>query len=139
MNKDGTLSHDGEYYYNYNLSSSATYGKYDVKVTATTSDGAIVIDKTSFMILPWNASEETRSITGIGQAKDISDKDLEHIIWLSYMEALRDVYEHHYGESPKGNPDTGAGFDGTNTTFQTRHIPIADIDGDNNQDLIFAL
>ncbi|GAF92664.1 unnamed protein product, partial [marine sediment metagenome] len=61
---------------------------------------------------------------------DIEDEDLSHIAWTSYKESLEEIYLHHYKESPKGDPDTGVGFNGTNTTFQTKHSPIADIDGD---------
>lgn len=130
MSKDTTNYGDGDYYYNQALSSTATYGKYSVKVTATTAASNVAIDKSSFYILPWNASEEVRDITGIGEKNDISDSSLENIIWISYLEALRDVYQHHYKERPSPNPDTGAGVDGANTTFQTYRHPIADIGGD---------
>jgi len=121
---------DGEYYYNYAISSTATYGKYPVTVTATTSGGNVTIIKNEYFVLSWDASKDVRQITGIGDTKTISDTDLENLVWLSYQEALRDVYSHNYGDKPKGNPDTGTGFDGTNTVFQTRLYPIADINGD---------
>jgi hypothetical protein len=67
---------------------------------------------------------------GCHDAKSISDDDIANTLWNSYLFALRDVHTHHYKESPNGNPDTGTGFDGSNTAFQTRYHPIADINGD---------
>jgi len=125
MQKDS----DGEYYYNYDISSSATYGRYPVTVTTTTAGGSTAIIKDEFFVLSWDADRDVRQLTGIGDEKTISGTDLENIIWMSYQEALRDVHFHNYGEKPKGNPNTGAGVDGANTIFQTRAIPIADING----------
>jgi len=123
---------DGEYYYNYDITSSAVYGRYTVTVTATTAGGSVAIIKDEYFILPWDGSKDVRQLTGIGDTKTISDTDMENMVWMSYQEALRDVYMHHYKEKPACNPDTGAGFDGTNTSFQTQSHPIADSDGDGS-------
>ena len=128
MTSDST----GEYFYNYAISSAATYGRYPVEVTATSATGNITIIKDEFFVLSWDGSRDVRQLTGIGDTKTISDTDMENMVWMSYQEALRDVYMHHYRERPRGNPDTGAGFDGSNTAFQTRNFPIADSNGDGD-------
>ena len=124
MTKDST----GVYYYDHDLSSTATYGRYKVYVrTKTGTHQGMLHDE--FFIMPWKLEEGIRRKLGI-TSNDIDDEDLSHIAWTSYKEALRDVYNHHYKETPSCNPDTGEGFDGTNTSFQTKHYPIADIEGD---------
>lgn len=127
MTKDST----GVYYYDHNLSSSATYGRYKVRVKAFSGAGtghySIIHDE--FFIMPWKLEASIRRKMGI-TSNDIEDEDLTHIAWTSYQEALRDVYNHHYKEKPCGNPDDGSGFDGSNTSFQTKHYPLADIGGD---------
>lgn len=127
-----THSSTGEYYYNYRLQSNATYGRYTVSVNAVDATGNPTVFEDEFYIMPWKLEKTIRRITGVADAKDISDDDLSHIAWTSYKESLRNVYIHHYKETPSGNPDTGASFDGTNTSFQTHHYPIADINGDGS-------
>jgi hypothetical protein len=122
----------GEYYYNWAIPSTATFGRYRTKVEATSSSGNISIFKDEFFVLPRDIVPDVRITMGISDAKSISDEDLAHIIWDSYLWALRDVHRHHYEEKPDPNPDTGETFDGTNTTFQTKHYPIADINGDGS-------
>jgi len=128
MTKEDT----GEYYYNYDISSTATYGRYSVQAIGTSAGANKAIFNSEFFVLSWDASKDVRQLTGIGDTKTISDTDMENIVWMSYQESLRDVYEHHHKEKPSGNPDSGAGFDGTNTSFQTYHYPIADSDGDGS-------
>jgi hypothetical protein len=126
-----TKSATGVYYYNYDtIQSSATYGRYRVKVTSTAAGGEIGIYYDEFYVMPWKLEKDVRQITGISETKDISDDDLSDICWKAYLEVLRDVHSHHYRETPCGDPDTGNGFNGTNTSFQTRYYPIADIGGD---------
>ena len=126
-----TKSSTGVYYYNYDtISSSATYGKYKVKVVSTSAGGEIGIYNTEFYVMPWKLEKDVRQITGVSDTKDITDDDLSDICWKAYLEAHRDIYEHRYRETPQGDPDTGNGFNGTNTSFQTQYYPIADITGD---------
>lgn len=124
MTKDST----GVYYYDHVLSSTASYGRYVVRIKSG-GGGYHSIERDEFFIMPWRLEDSIRRKTGISK-NDISDDDLSHVAWTSYQEALRDVYLHHYKEVPKNNPDTGTGFDGSNTSFQTRYFPIADIGGD---------
>jgi len=130
----GSMTRDskGVYVYNYDIASSATYGKYKSAVSFSNSGGNIGKDVDEFYVMPWDASTEVRQISGISSKKDISDKDLDNIVWMAYQRALREVYAHHSNEIPLGNPDTGVAFNGTNTSFQTRHTPIADFNGDGN-------
>lgn len=122
----------GEYYYNFPIPSAATFGRYNVKTDATSAGGNVAIIKDEFFVLPWDAVQDVRQTMGLSETKGIEDKDVANIIWNCYKFTLRDMHEHHYKESPNGNPDTGVEFDGANTTFQTRYHPIADIDGDGS-------
>jgi len=121
----------GIYYYDHDISSTATYGRYEVHVKTTSAGGHYGILHDEFFIMPWKLEESIRRKMGIS-TNDVDDDDLSHIAWMAYQESLRDVYNHHYKEKPKGNPDTGAGFNGTNTSFQTKYYPIADIGGDGS-------
>lgn len=125
MTKDAV----GEYYYDYDLSSTASYGKYSVKVISTSAAGRVGILDDEFFIMPWKLEEGIRRKMGSSE-KDIGDEDLSHIAWTSYKEALQEVYHHRYRDIPLGNPDTGAKFNGSNTSFKTKYYPIADIGGD---------
>jgi hypothetical protein len=125
-----TKSATGIYYYNYDtLSATAQYGKYQVLVVATSGTSQVGRYITYFFVMPEKFEESVRLKTGISN-EDIDDEALTHICWTSYKLALRDVYIPHYNEKPNVNPDTGAYFNGTNTSFQTKCHPIADINGD---------
>lgn len=126
MTSDAT----GEYFYNYSLSSTATYGRYKTTTTATSAGGQKSIVQEQFYVMPWKLEKSIRRVTGASDTKSMSDDDLSHIAWMSYIETLRDIYGHHYAECPLGNPDTGTCFDGSNKSFQTPSYPIADISGD---------
>jgi len=129
----GAMTKDtvGIYYYNYDtISSSATYGKYELQIVSTSATGQKGIHYDKFYVMPWEVTTDVRQIVGASETKDIDDDDLSDLCWKAYKEALRDVYNHHYAEAPKCNPDTGAGFNGTNTSFQTKNFPVADINGD---------
>jgi hypothetical protein len=126
-----TKSATGVYYYNYDtIQSSATYGKYKVEVVSTAASGQVGYYHDEFYVMPWKVEKDVRQITGASETKDIEDDDLSDICWKAYKEALRDVYIHYHDEAPGCNPSSGAGFNGTNTSFQTKHRPIADINGD---------
>ena len=127
-----TKSSTGLYYYDYGINSSATYGEYSIKVVSTSAGALDSVFKDEFFVMPWTLEKDIRRKMGVADEKDIDDEDLSHIAWTSYMQALRDVYRHHYADAPSGNPDTGTGFDGSNTTFQTKNYPIADITGDGS-------
>lgn len=119
----------GEYYYSYTIPNDAIFGQYNIEVTAS-SPTYTTTYKDKFYILPWNIIYDTRRYSGITSKKSVSDHDIAGIIWEAYLEALKKVYVFQNEEKPKCNPNTGAGFDGTNTTFATRHTPLADINGD---------
>ena len=119
----------GHYYYSYNIPADAIFGQYIIEVTAS-SPTYTSIYKDKFYILPWNIIYDTRRYSGLTSKKSVSDHDIAGIIWEAYLEALREVYAYHDSESPKCNPDTGAWFDGTNTTFATKNALLADANGD---------
>jgi len=126
-----TNSSTGVYYYNYDtIQSTATYGKYEVKVVSRAASGQVGIYESEFYVMPWKLEKDVRQITGASETKDVDDDALADLCWKSYLEALHDVYIHHYNDTPGCNPDTGAGVDGTNTSFKTHSYPIADINGD---------
>ena len=119
----------GKYHYHYTIDSSATFGRYRSVVEATTSTTTVRFTD-EYFVLPWDALRDVRQTMGLSETKSIDDKDLANVIWNCYTFALRDVYVHHHDEEPDGNPDTGLWFDGSNTSFQTKHYPIADVTGD---------
>ena len=119
----------GKYFYNYTLSSTATYGRYTSKVTATVS-GYVAIFKDEFYVLPWDGVQDVRQTMGVPEAKSIDDDTITNSLWNSYQFALKDLMIHHKDEIPDCNPNTGASFDGSNTQFKTHYWPIADINGD---------
>jgi hypothetical protein len=125
-----TVDTVGEYYYNYALSSAATYGRYSSKVTATDAAGNISIFRDEFYVLPWDGVQDVRQTMGLPEAKSVDDDTIANSLWNSYLYALKDMYLHHVNETPSCNPDTGAGFDGSNTKFKTPCYPVADVNGD---------
>jgi len=121
----------GEYYYNYTISSSATYGRYTSKVTVASAGGNIAVYKDEFYVMPWEAVTDLRQTMGLSNdTKSISDDDLSNIIWNCYQWALKDIYIHHHNEHPSSNPSTGILWDGSNKLYKTSHYPIADSNGD---------
>jgi len=119
----------GHYQYSYTIPNDAIFGQYNIEVKAS-SPTISTIYKDKFYILPWNIIYDTRRYSGITAKKSVSDHDIAGIIWEAYLEALKEVYIYWNSESPKCNPDTGAWFDGTNTTFSTKNTPLADANGD---------
>jgi len=119
----------GNYYYSHSIPNDALFGQYNIEVTAS-SPTYTSIYKDKFYILPWNIIYDTRRYSGITSQKSVSDHDIAGIIWEAYLEALKEVYLYHDEETPGCNPDTGVGFDGTNTTFSTKNTNLADINGD---------
>ena len=120
----------GEYYYNYNLSSNATFGRYKAQVVATSAGGNKAVFNAEFFVMPWDGVDDVRQTMGCKDEKSISNDDISSILWNCYVLALYDVHEHHYLEQPSGNVDTGYSYNGSNVSFQTRFYPIADINGD---------
>lgn len=119
----------GHYQYSYTIPNDAIFGQYNIEVTAS-SPTYTAIYKDKFYILPWNIIYDTRRYSGLTAKKSVSDHDIAGIIWEAYLEALKEVYLYHDNESPKCNPKTCAWFDGVNTTFATKHAPLADANGD---------
>lgn len=120
----------GSYSYYYDILSTATYGKYQCLVTSMTATGEYDYEKSEFFILPWDVIPEVRDTMGVVEQKSITDDVIARVVWSCYGFALRDIYTHVIDEYPGGNVTTGAGFDGSNTEFQTMQYPIADINGD---------
>jgi len=124
-----TSDSSGVYYYAYDIPANGVYGEWDIKVEADDS-GDLSIFKDKMYLLPWDAVAQVRELSGITSKKSVSDDAIARIIWEAYKEALDEVYEEHNDITPKCNPDTGAWFDGTNTTFETPHNRLADYSGD---------
>ncbi len=118
---------DGVYYYSYLIPVDAVYGEWDIKVIATDTDKSIFKDK--MYLLPWDAVDQVRELSGITSKKSISDDVIARIILESYTEILNKVYELRKNETFLCNPDTGAWIDGVNKIFQLKNPPIADYDG----------
>lgn len=124
-----TNSSVGVYNYSYLIPVDGIYGEWDIKVVATDgTDDSIFKDK--FYLLPWDAVDQVRELSGITSKKSISDDVIARIIWESYTEILDIAYELRKNESFKCNPDDGAWIDGVNKVFEIRNPPIADYNGD---------
>ncbi len=123
------VSHD-DYYYNYPLTSTATYGRYYSRVTVTDASGNIAKYEDEFFILPWDAVRDVRQTMGLPESKSVDDDTIANAVWNSYRYALHDVHTYIKGETPDGNVTTGVLWDGVNTEFHTKHYPIADSGGD---------
>lgn len=121
----------GKYVAYYTIPSDGIYGKYKIKITA--NDGTYDHIHYDYMYMfPWDLQFDARVKAGIEDTKTISPNHLANICWQSYMETLHDIYPQAFEETPSGNPDTGATYDGSNTTFRTKHYPIADSNGDGS-------
>lgn len=75
-----------------------------------------------------------RDVTGISDSYDIDDNALTRLILYAQKQAINTIFRKHKDEEPDPNPDTGEGFDGDNTTFRSKHYPIADITLDETVD-----
>ncbi len=91
----------GIYDSSWNIPSDATYGEYQVTITALVGT-AISTFISSFYILPWNIIQQVRSVSGIKQSNDISDDDIAIICWNAYVEVREDAFLQHIDE--KVNP-----------------------------------
>lgn len=121
----------GVYYYPYNIPVDGVYGEWDVKVTAA-DVGESSVFKDKFYILPWDAIEQVRELSGITSKKSVSDDAIARIIWESYKEILDLVYKVHKNQTFLCNPDTGDWINGTNKIFEVKNPPIADYNGDGD-------
>ena len=123
----------GVYKASYDIPSNAPYGEYKVTIKMVITDSSTTIKEDEFFVLPIRL-EEVKQISGIVDENSISDKDFSQLLWHAYQIALKEAFIKHYDEEPKGNPDTGVWLDGSNKTFQVRHPPIADVNGDGTVD-----
>lgn len=126
---DMTKDSVGNYYYNYNISATAMYGKYTLRVKMTDGTNATIYNNEMF-VMPWNLMDETRYKSGVADTKTIPNNRLANLCWSAYREALSDVFIRHDKQQPMRNPATGVLYDGSNTSFRTKHYPLADKDGD---------
>lgn len=111
----------GTYQALWDIPSSATYGEYTVEVTAITGT---TVSKfvSSFYILPWNITQQVRSISGIKQNNDISDDDIAIISWNAYLEAKEDCFKYIYNEKMKC--DGYHCVDGSNKVFYAKNMHL---------------
>lgn len=121
----------GVYNYPYPIPAAGTFGEWDVKVVAT-DGGEVSIFKYKFYILPWDAVDQVRELSGITSKKSVNDTAIARIIWEAYKEILELVYKLRDNETFLCNPDTGDWIDGTNKVFAVKNPPIADYNGDGS-------
>jgi hypothetical protein len=74
---------------------------------------------------------KVRDVMGLDDNLGVDDTQLITLIGLVEKQVRRDVFMYHHMEYPKGNPSSGATWDGSNTTFQLCY-PIADYDFDDS-------
>lgn len=105
----------------YDVTSSATYGEYRVKIEAT-YDSQTYQFETFFYVLPWNIIQQVRSLSGIKQSNDVEDKDLALICWNAYLEAKEEAFRLVINEGI--HEDSHHCIDGSNKVFYAcnRHI-----------------
>jgi len=123
----------GVYKDSYNIPDDAPYGNYRVKIEMIVIDIQTTIKEDEFFILPIKL-EDVKQVSGIVDERSISDRDFSQLLWHAYQITLKESLINHRNEKPKGNPDTGVWLDGSNTTFQVRHPPLADANGDGAVD-----
>ena len=70
-----------------------------------------------------------RDVAGLDKEKGISEEQIYALINVAQKHLVRDLFQHHYQEIPRGNPNTGALWDGSNTSFKLCDN-IADTDFD---------
>ena len=101
----------------WDIPSDATYGEY--LVTVTTVSGTVTTKFVhSFYVLPWNISQQVRSVSGIKESNDIDDDDIAIISWNAYLETKEHAFKRVIDE--KLWFDGYHHIDGSNKTFFTR-------------------
>lgn len=103
--------------------SDATYGIYEIEYSAS-YDSKTYKFKSLFYVLPWNMTQQIRSVSGVKQSNDISDNDLAAISWNAYLEAKEEVFKNIIDERVKQKCNYY--FDGDNTTFYTQRRRVVD-------------
>jgi len=78
----------------------------------------------------WTEPRKVRDIVGFDDDAAVGDRELEEIIRIAQEHVKNELFTYHYDETVNGNPDTGATWDGSNTTYQTQYYPIQDSDYD---------
>jgi len=117
----------GVYFYDYDFSSTTTYGVYEVQISTATYPH---LESYNFVVMPWNINAQVRRLSGIMAQNDVTDYLLAQIIWDAYMETLETIYDLHDNECVLSNPSTCVLFNGINKRVRVKSTPIADINGD---------
>ena len=117
----------GVYEYDYDISLTADYGVYSIKIETTTYDS---LSYYNFVVFPWDVISRIRSLSGAFQQSDMSDYKLSLIAWDAYIETLGEIYDDVKDATPICDPSVDVYIDGTNKKFQLGIHPIADADGD---------
>lgn len=125
FNLDAVAGEDGRYVGNWCIDSDATYGEYNIETIVLDNDGNTSIHESIFYILPFNLVPRIRSISGIKQSNDISDRDIAMIAWYAFRESIDDIFFRVIGERVTGDVCDGSYF--------TNRVPL--VDGDASCDL----
>lgn len=118
----------GEFSYDYSIPTDVCYGRYEITISTATYS---MIKKFDFFIFPWEIITDIRRYSGIGESQTISDNDLAAIAFKSYKEVLDTIYDYHFEEKPRNDPEYGC-LDGTNSIVRTKTGHLADHDGDGS-------
>lgn len=87
----------------------------------------------------WTLPLKVRDVMGLDEDATADDREIEVLIRIAQEHIKDDLFTYHYDETVNGNPDTGASWDGSNTTFQTSSYPIMDSNYDftvNSSDVL---
>ena len=78
----------------------------------------------------WTLPQKVRDAMGIDNDAILDDRQIEEHIRMAQEKVKESLFTYHYDETVMSNPDTGASWDGSNTTYRTSHYPIMDSDYD---------
>lgn len=75
---------------------------------------------------------KVRDVMGTDRNLGIEDAQIQTLIGVAEKVIMRELFIYNYDITPDDNPDSGASWDGVNTSFATPSYPIADKDFDNS-------
>lgn len=75
---------------------------------------------------------KVRDVMGVDRNLGIDDVQIRTLIGVAEKVIMRELFIYHYDETPENDPNSGSGWDGSNTSFVTSEYPVVDKDFDNS-------
>jgi hypothetical protein len=82
----------------------------------------------------WTLPQKIRDCIGIGNDEILDDRQIEEHIRIAQEQIKEELFSYHWNETIGCNPDTGNGWDGSNTKYRTVSYPIMDSNYDMTVD-----